>query len=59
MNHHCCASNGVILQCVTLRQTCNRCCPLAVVEDGQLPKHVPRGQGAEFPSSLGDPELTT
>lgn len=57
MNHHCGASNGVILQCLTL--TCNRCCPFAVVEDGQLPKHVPRGQGAELPSSLGDPELTT
>lgn len=59
VKHNCCAFNGVIVRCLTLRHTFNRCCPFAVVEDGQLPKHVPCGQGAEVPSSLGDLELAT
>lgn len=37
--------------------TSNRGRPLAVVQDGQLAKHVPSGQGSEFATRLGDAQL--
>lgn len=44
---------------LTLGRTCNRRCPFAVVQDGQLPEHVAGGEGAQVPPSLGDLELAT
>lgn len=38
--------------------TLNRGRPLAVVQDGQLAKHVPGGQGSKFATRLGDTQLT-
>lgn len=60
MNSQSGAFRALHFKCLTLLgRTCNCCSPFAVVQDGQLPEHVARGQGAQVPSSLGDLELAT
>lgn len=37
--------------------TSDRCRAFTVVQDGQLPKHVPRGQSSEVTAGLRNPQL--